>query len=88
LILTPIKRVPPYIEIAANSNYRGFNVESPFDPSYATIKSIKFVSAKFTIDYKTNKPADRNSNLNLILILVAKKSLTTFRISEGGSFRL
>ena len=52
LILTPIKRVPPYIEIAANSSFTEvFNVESPFDPSYATIKSIKFVSAEFTIVY-------------------------------------
>lgn len=49
-ILTPIKRVPPYIEIAANSNFTEvFNVESAFNPTLGTINSIKLVSVEFII---------------------------------------
>ena len=53
LILTPIKRVPPYIEIGANSTYTEvYNVESPHDtqslsPEQIKTYYIKFVSAKF-----------------------------------------
>jgi hypothetical protein len=46
LILTPIKEFLLILKLQQILAYRGFNVESPFDPSYATIKSIKFVSAK------------------------------------------
>lgn len=53
LILTPIKRVPPYIEIDANSTYTEvYNVESPHDtqslsPEQIKTYYIKFVSAEF-----------------------------------------
>ncbi|MBP1221566.1 hypothetical protein [Flavobacterium sp. 1355] len=53
LILTPIKRVPPYIEIGANSTYTEvYNVESPHDtqslsPEQIKTYYIKFVSANF-----------------------------------------
>lgn len=53
LILTPIKRVPPYIEIDANSTYTEvYNVESPHDtqslsPEQIKAYYIKFVSAEF-----------------------------------------
>jgi len=53
LILTPIKRVPPYIEIGANSTYTEvYNVESPHDtqllsPEQIKTYYIKFVSAEF-----------------------------------------
>ena len=53
LILTPIKRVPPYTEIGANSTYTEvYNVESPHDtqslsPEQIKTYYIKFVSAKF-----------------------------------------
>jgi hypothetical protein len=55
LILTPIKRVPPYIEIGANSTYTEvYNVESPHDtqslsPEQIKAYYIKFVSAKFVL---------------------------------------
>lgn len=55
LILTPIKRVPPYVEIEANSSYtESYDVESPHDtqslsPEQIKTFSVKFVSAKFTI---------------------------------------
>ncbi|CAC9973497.1 hypothetical protein [Flavobacterium panici] len=50
LILTPIKRVPPYIEIAANSSFTEiYNVEEPHNINVGIIKSIKFVSVKFNI---------------------------------------
>jgi hypothetical protein len=53
LILTPIKRVPPYVEIGANSTYTEvYNVESPHDtqslsPEQIKTYYIKFVSAEF-----------------------------------------
>jgi len=53
LILTPIKRVPPYIEIGANSTYTEvYNVESAHDtqslsPEQIKTYYIKFVSAEF-----------------------------------------
>ena len=53
LILTPIKKVPPYIEIDANSTYTEvYNVESPHDTQSLSPEQIKtyyinFVSAKF-----------------------------------------
>lgn len=53
LILTPFKRVPPYIEIAANSTYTEvYNVESPHDtqslsPEQIKTFTVKFVSAAF-----------------------------------------
>ena len=55
LILTPFKRVPPYIEIGANSSYTEvYNVESPHDtqslsPEQIKTYYIKFVSAKFLL---------------------------------------
>ena len=55
LILTPIKRVPPYIEIGANSSYiEIYNVETPYDTNAQTPEQIKafyvkFVSVKFKI---------------------------------------
>jgi hypothetical protein len=55
LILTPIKKVPPYIEIGANSTYTEvYNVESPHDtqllsPEQIKTYYIKFVSAKFVL---------------------------------------
>lgn len=50
LILTPIKRVPPYIEISANSSYtESYDVESPFNINLGKTNSIKFVSAKFVL---------------------------------------
>lgn len=55
LILTPIKKLPPYIEIGANSNYTEiYDVESAHDtqslsPEQIKTFSIKFVSVKFTI---------------------------------------
>jgi hypothetical protein len=49
-IFKPIKRVPPYTEIAANSSYtESFDVESAFDPKYVKINSIKLVSAEFVL---------------------------------------
>jgi hypothetical protein len=49
-IFKPIKRVPPYTEIAANSSYtESFDVESAFDPQYVKINSIKLVSAEFVL---------------------------------------
>lgn len=49
-IFKPIKRVPPYTEIAANSSYtESFDVESAFEPQYEKINSIKFVSAEFVL---------------------------------------
>ena len=53
LILTPIKKVPPYIEIDANSTYTEvYNVESPHDtqslsPEQIKTFTVKFVSAAF-----------------------------------------
>ena len=53
IILKPIKKVPPYIEIGANSTYTEvYNVESPHDTqslSSEQIKTftVKFVSAEF-----------------------------------------
>ncbi|WP_269225160.1 hypothetical protein [Flavobacterium eburneipallidum] len=55
LILTPIKRVPPYIEISANSSYtENYDVESPHDtqllsPNQIKTYYIKFVTAEFRI---------------------------------------
>ena len=50
IILTPIKRVPPYIDIEANSSYtESYDVESPFDFNLGKTNSIKFVSAKFVL---------------------------------------
>lgn len=50
LILTPVKRVPPYIEISANSSYtESYDVESPFEINLGKINSIKFVSAEFIL---------------------------------------
>ena len=50
IILTPIKRVPPYIDIEANSSYtESYDVESPFDINLGKTNSIKFVSAKFVL---------------------------------------
>jgi hypothetical protein len=50
LILTPIKRVPPYIEIAANSNFiESYNVEEPLNPTLGKTSSIKLVSVEFKI---------------------------------------
>ena len=50
LILTPIKRLPPYIEIAANSSFTEvYNVEEIFNPSLGKINSIKLVSVEFII---------------------------------------
>lgn len=48
IILAPIKKVPPYIEIAANSFYtESYDVESPFNINLGKTNSIKFVSTKF-----------------------------------------
>ena len=53
IILKPIKRVPPYIEIGANSTYTEvYNVESPHDtqslsPEQIKTFTVKFVSAEF-----------------------------------------
>ena len=53
LVLTPIKRVPPYVEIGANSTYTEvYNVESPHDtqslsPEQIKAFTVKFVSAEF-----------------------------------------
>lgn len=50
LILTPIKRLPPYIEIAANSNFtESYNVEEPFNLELGKINSVKLVAVKFNI---------------------------------------
>jgi hypothetical protein len=50
IILTPIKKVPPYIDIEANSSYtESYDVESPFDINLGKTNSIKFVSAKFVL---------------------------------------
>ena len=50
LILTPIKRAPPYIEIAANSSFTEvYNVEEPFNINIGKINSIKLVSVEFEI---------------------------------------
>ena len=50
LILTPIKKVPPYIEIAANSNFtESYNVEEPLNPAVGKTNSIKLVSVEFII---------------------------------------
>jgi hypothetical protein len=50
LILTPIKKVPPYIEIAANSSFTEvYNVEEPFNLTLGKINSIKLVSVEFII---------------------------------------
>jgi hypothetical protein len=50
IILTPIKKVPPYIEIAANSSFtESYNVESAFTPDIGKTKSIKLVSVEFSI---------------------------------------
>jgi hypothetical protein len=50
LILTPIKRVPPYIEIEANSNFtESYDVETPFNLDIGKTKSIKLVSVEFKI---------------------------------------
>ncbi len=50
LILTPVKRVPPYIEISANSSYtENYDVESPFNINLGKTNSIKFVSAEFVL---------------------------------------
>lgn len=55
LILTPIKKVPPYIEIGANSTYTEvYNIETPHDtqslsPDQIKTYYVKFVSAKFIL---------------------------------------
>jgi hypothetical protein len=55
LILTPIKKVPPYIEIGANSTYTEvYNVETPHDtqslsPDQIKNYYVKFVSAQFIL---------------------------------------
>ncbi|WP_337965202.1 hypothetical protein [uncultured Flavobacterium sp.] len=50
LILTPIKKLPPYIEIDANSSFtESFDVEEAFDINIGKVNSIKLVSIKFTI---------------------------------------
>ncbi len=55
LILTPIKKVPPYIEIGASSTYTEvYNVETPHDTQSLSPEQIKnyyvnFVSAQFIL---------------------------------------
>lgn len=50
IILTPIKRVPPYIEIAANSSFTEvYDVEEPFNLTLGKTNSIKLVSVEFVI---------------------------------------
>jgi hypothetical protein len=50
IILKPIKRVPPYIEIETNSSYtESYDVESAFNINEGKVNSIKFVSAEFVI---------------------------------------
>lgn len=50
LILTPIKKVLPYIEIAANSNFtESSNVEEPLNLTIGKTNSIKLVSVEFIL---------------------------------------
>ncbi|VXB81254.1 conserved exported hypothetical protein [Flavobacterium sp. 9R] len=50
LILTPIKKIPPYIEIGAKSSFTEvYNVEEPFNLAVGKTKSVKLVSVEFII---------------------------------------